>query len=213
MLLARYPDAIRTKDKCDERTPLHKAVRHGEVSVEGVELLIDACPENLTDVEHYGLTPLSMAITNRASNDMIHLLLNRGPQAARMKDVEGAYPLHHISMYRRYRRYLHIQSQIYSLYPEAIHKLDKCGHTPLHCACITPKPNVKEMRFLAERSVGSVILGLRDKTPYDLALSSSLEETEKQVVLDYMAMATKDTVCATRCYLAYARYHHNSSTC
>jgi ankyrin repeat protein len=157
-----------------------------------VELLIDACcPENLTEVEHDGLTPLVVALINEAPDDIIHLLLNRGPQAARMKDFHSSYPLHHM-----YRRDLRIQSQIYSLYPEAIHKLDKFGRTPLHCACISPDPTVEEMRFLVERSIGCIILDTDDDTPYDIALSCSLEETEKQVVLDYMAMATKDTVCA-----------------
>jgi hypothetical protein len=87
-----------------------------------VELLIDACcPENLTEVEHDGLTPLVVALINEAAepDNIIHLLLNRGPQAVKMKDVHRAYPLH-LHRISLYRRDLRIQSEIYRLYPEAI---------------------------------------------------------------------------------------------
>jgi ankyrin repeat protein len=191
LLATRYPDSICFKNKTDhyEDTPLQAAIRFGKVSTEGIGLLIRACPENLSKTNNEGETPLNLALSVQAPRENIQLLLDRGPEAAGIKNNDGDYPLHQLGGGRPT-----LLRQIYNLYPEAIHKVNENGFTPLHCA--SSARTVKDMEFLVERSVGSIVLNADDRTPYDLALSSNREEAETQLVLDYMDNATKNAACA-----------------
>jgi ankyrin repeat protein len=94
MLLTRYPDAVRFKDTLNGEIPLHIACEYGGASTEGVETLINSYPKSLVEATGQGETPLNLACTGGASSDIIQLLLNRGPQAVKMKDNERNLPLH-----------------------------------------------------------------------------------------------------------------------
>jgi ankyrin repeat protein len=186
MLLTRYPDAIRFKQDDEERdTALHVAVGFGKVSVEIVELLIDACPKNLMEKNVRGETPLfCVAVNRRAPSDIIKLLLNRCPQAVRMKDSHGDYLLHIITI-------PDLVSHVYNLYPKAIRQLNDVGDTPLHLACCDGGTYLHLRFFVEHFSAACLTLNNDDQSPYDMALQDD-EELGDELVVSYMATATKD---------------------
>jgi hypothetical protein len=136
-----------------------------------------------------GQTPLIVAFCHFAASDIIKLLLNRGPQAVKMKDHYGNYPLHAINRYNN-NHDVDLVSQVYNLYPKAIRQMDNEGETPLHFACY----DGNHVRFLGEHySAACLTLNIYDQSPYDVALSFNDQEPGDGPLDTYMAYMTTAT--------------------
>jgi hypothetical protein len=181
-------------DRCDPRnlcmkdkvSLLHTAVKCNDVSVEAIELLIDACPQNLTKVNQDNETPLHIACNNNAASDLLHLLMSRGPQAARMKDCLGNYPLHLISGYKDPDLVPHM----FHLYPPAICQSNYRGRTPLHMACEWHNSKVGEIHFLVHHFQIACLFSDSDNSrPYDLVIRRFQVDYALE---EFLANVTKD---------------------
>jgi ankyrin repeat protein len=208
LLLRRFPETASFKDHFQD-TPLHEACHYRNVSVKTIELLIDACPDNLTHYNQDHDTPLGMACYNgdrELSIEMLKLLINRGRQALEMKDIDGNYPLHDFCTEGGGQSLFPLALEGY---PEATRKSNNDGQTPLHYACFNVYFTLKELCCLVDRfPVACLFSSIFHCIPYDWVVSSRREALEKKAVLDYIWNATTDAVCAMiECVL-----HPNSSS-
>jgi hypothetical protein len=83
LLINRFPECLRIKT-FGEATPLRLA-SHGNVSANVLELLIDACPQQLIEPDDRQNTPLPAACTMGSSEEIILLLLGCCKYALKMK--------------------------------------------------------------------------------------------------------------------------------
>jgi ankyrin repeat protein len=192
LVIDRFSDALQSKESIYGDTPLHTACRFGEVSTEVVELLIESCPEMLTETNQDGETPLFLACDNTETlTEIVELLLGRGPGAISMKNNEGIYPLHRIAENPN----LNLLMQMHHGYPDGIRQLTNHTHTPLHgcCCALNPLP-VQNLGYLFELWPLACLIADNDgDTPYDCLL---VERSRDIIAHEYMENVTKDVACA-----------------
>jgi hypothetical protein len=100
----------------------------GKISGEALELLIDACPENLTNVNDEKQRPIHVAcMSGEKSNEVLEFLTKRRAQALKMNDDRGDYPLHDLVRFRHDPCFL---PQTMESYPKATRKLNNHDGTP-----------------------------------------------------------------------------------
>ena len=92
-LLVAQPETAMDLDR-NGRIPLHWAC-HVDACVDCVDILLHFFPAGAGVAERkYGLTPLHVAVQQKAKNALISTLLLCYPNAARLKDNQGSLPIH-----------------------------------------------------------------------------------------------------------------------
>ncbi len=109
---------------------LHSLLRNNP-NVDDVQALIDKYPYALQEKDDFGWLPLHVAIIFSASYEVLELLINEYPDAARVGDDEiGSLPLH----YAAERASVAVVQLLISVYPDAV-ETDNCeGNLPVHYA-------------------------------------------------------------------------------
>lgn len=86
----QYPSGLASRTK-DGQTPLHIAVSTANLfSVALIEMLVDLYPDALMSQDNYGQFPLHRAASKpKIDPGIVHLLLERAPDIAPLKDKNG----------------------------------------------------------------------------------------------------------------------------
>lgn len=116
-------------------TPLHFLGKDSAIGVAAA--LLRACPAAATvkGGADQGL-PLHSAVERNAPRDVIALLLEANPSAARTADRDGALPLHVLGK----NSSAEVARLLFDAHPDAIRCADKNGDLPLHLAVFNGAP-------------------------------------------------------------------------
>jgi ankyrin repeat protein len=146
-LLEYFPNAAKNTDGCvfngEENvggcTPLHIICRdNSHVTLNIVELLIDAYPDSLRHEDNKGFTPLHKLCRNEDLDDkevglkILKLLLEKGPESARHATITaGVLPIHIAAAYQT-PKFCRI---LIEAYPTSERLAMSVGVLPFHVAC------------------------------------------------------------------------------
>jgi ankyrin repeat protein len=115
--------------------PIHIALQSSATD-EVVKLLVLQHPATLVNGDNANRVPLSIALRRGSPSSILNLLLSSNPQAASIPDARNFYPLHHACARRigRDRIELPLLRRLAEAYPDAVHKRNFDGNTPLDLA-------------------------------------------------------------------------------
>jgi ankyrin repeat protein len=131
-LLECNPDALISTGE----TPLHIACRIENVTLEIVQLLVDAFPESLCHEENKGYIPLHLLCLNKNLDeevrwDILKLLMGRCLEPVRHAATESNLPIH-IAAANQSPEFCRLLIEAYS---ESERKTNDNGQLPFHYAC------------------------------------------------------------------------------
>ncbi len=135
-LLEYFPGAAGATIDRKGWTPLHLALTNKSVTLNIIQLLIDAAPDSLRSVSNSGHMPLhilcgSKEMNKSASVEILKLLIEKYPEAVRFADNEGALPIH-IAAGSKTPKFCQV---LIEAYPESERITTAEGELPLHNAC------------------------------------------------------------------------------
>jgi hypothetical protein len=147
-------------------TAMHYAVEYGHDSV--IELLVQFDSQALNKPDHYGRTPLHLAMARpRTSTRMVQKLISYGSDV-NMCDQEGKTPLHLAALYSNIE-----MVQILISYGADIDARDNEGKTPLYMATICHEPNKIVEQLLISGSCAASRYDINKRTPLIAAVQLS----------------------------------------
>lgn len=118
-------ESARARDPVYRTPPLCWALRHG-ASKDVVSALIDAHPDSVKEhTAHFGWLPLHYV--ERASAEVVQLLLQKHPEAAKVKDSKGKLPLHWAMEHTVSTAVI---KHLVEAYPDGVLQEDNHGRTP-----------------------------------------------------------------------------------
>jgi ankyrin repeat protein len=145
LFVAHFPESIREKAGNDGATPLHRAVTSPWRGAAATQFLVQTCPGSARETDAEGRTPLHVAVRwipgpDHPNDDSrqpivdrmrrVDLLLEAGPDAARVRAMDGSLPLHCAAATPN----RHVVRRLVRAYPESVFAVTNDGRTPLHCA-------------------------------------------------------------------------------
>jgi ankyrin repeat protein len=119
---------------------LHESLLHQNVTLNIIQLLINAAPDSVRQVEYYvGWMPLHYLCHNPNVDDMtalaiLQLLIEKCPEAVRHTDCNGNLPIHSSVMVPRSLEFYRVLIEAYPGSERMISSSN--GAMPLHCACL-----------------------------------------------------------------------------
>jgi ankyrin repeat protein len=120
--------AAKYKDRDLNNTPLHEIVRKAHPPIDVVEKLIKYAPEALkTKTYPDGWFPLNLACCNKASLEVIEMLLKAFPKSAALRSRFGWLPLHEAC---HKQASLDVLNLLIEAYPQSIHERDYMNNIP-----------------------------------------------------------------------------------
>jgi ankyrin repeat protein len=135
-LLEYFPDAASATDNDSGCTPLHYACSNKNITLNIIQLLIDAAPTTVRHVNNKGRMPLHILCGNKKLDEIIakeilKLLIEKCPEAVRHANNEGTLPIHRACRSRspEFCRVL------IEAYPGSERMANSIGLLPLHFAC------------------------------------------------------------------------------
>jgi len=133
-LLEYFPDA--TSYSRQGMTPLHMICHNKNATGGMVQLLIDAYPESINVPNNAGVTPLHFLcskkiIEDSAAVDIVGLILERCPEAARHAGEEDLLPIHYAITTSKSFGFCRMLTEAYP----GSERIAAHGHLPLHIAC------------------------------------------------------------------------------
>jgi ankyrin repeat protein len=135
-LLEYFPAAISATDD-EGRTPLHSACWNKNITLNIVQLLIDAAPNSVRTVEATdGLIPLHYFCWNNDEDEItameiLKLLLEKCPESVGHASRNGRLPIH-LAAWKRSPDFCRV---LIEKYPGSERIADDSGMMPLHKAC------------------------------------------------------------------------------
>jgi ankyrin repeat protein len=176
-------------------TPLRRACRYGNSTVEVFRHMIEENPEALTEQDRNGTTPLHRALSHhRNSPEILHCLLDRcPPEVLGMRTSEGYTPLHLACFWGVS---VEIIRRIVRMYPKALRMFDTYGWSPLYLACFSSRPSLEVIRYLVNQLPAlCLLLDINNKSPYDQAAEHQRLAPPPEI-LSFLAEATKEAAIA-----------------
>jgi len=161
LLLNLNPDSISQRDDSGW-LPLHRACIYMEPSLTMIELLISHYPEAVrapvNAIECGNELALHLALTSGASADIIFILLDHYPDAAKLVtewtgEIALHYPYHDESTDTAT---LQVYKRLIKLYPEGVYHTTDNGSLPLHNLCQCPFIPLNVVKFLIDQYPDSV---------------------------------------------------------
>ena len=135
-------------------TDVPHCIMHARQYQGSKEVVIETLPGLYPEAVYYerdidGCTPLYLACDNKASTEIIQLLLDRGPQAVSGKGKSGNTPRHCACL----RGLLSLEVLVELLvqgHPDTIQEMNDCGLTPFHLLAQFYPSNTDEVLFLIQ---------------------------------------------------------------
>ncbi len=133
----------------DRQVPLHCACDNKNVTLDIIKLLIDSAPDTVRSVTKYSWTPLNNLCDNEevdeiAGIQILKLLIEKYPQAARHVDDVGDLPIHLACVSRS----LEFCQVLIDAAPDSVHSVNYQGYTPLHYFCDNREDDDEALRIL-----------------------------------------------------------------
>eukprot|EP00984_Skeletonema_dohrnii_P011727 scaffold4702_cov111-Skeletonema_dohrnii-CCMP3373.AAC.4 len=135
-LLEYFPAAASTNE--DRGSPLYFACGNPNVTLNIVQLLIDAAPDSVRKENEDGWMPLHCLCRNNDVDktiaiEMLKLLIEKCPEAIRHAENDGFLPIHIAACFSD----PHFCRVLIEAHPGSERIRDVEGALPLHCACLT----------------------------------------------------------------------------
>eukprot|EP00984_Skeletonema_dohrnii_P030069 scaffold21178_cov98-Skeletonema_dohrnii-CCMP3373.AAC.9 len=136
-LLEYFPVAISATSYFGGQTPLHYACYNPHMTLNIIQLLVDAAPNSVSHADNNGETPLHR-LSNYVLDDtkaikILKLLIEKCPEAVRHANNGGVLPIHIAGGWGR--RSTEFCSVLIEAYPGSQRMTDANGLLPLHYAC------------------------------------------------------------------------------
>mmetsp|Transcript_10615 Transcript_10615/g.17306 ORF Transcript_10615/g.17306 Transcript_10615/m.17306 type:complete len:282 (+) Transcript_10615:131-976(+) len=129
---------------------LLEAVKKRDWSAARTIVYEDAAYAHIKD--HQGFLPLHLTVKFGGPPELTIKLLTANPDAVRLRDPDGNYPLHLSAYHHKGRLWINISevaTTLYAAFPDAIKELDAAGNLPLHIAIRYRAPD-ELIRFLVQ---------------------------------------------------------------
>eukprot|EP00984_Skeletonema_dohrnii_P011170 scaffold4432_cov108-Skeletonema_dohrnii-CCMP3373.AAC.3 len=136
LLIEKHPEAIHhaTNLGC---LPIHLASQNKNVTVNIIQLLMDAAPDSVSSLDEDGDMPLhdlcrNEGLDERAAMDILKLLIKKHPEAIRHADNDGDLPIQFAAYGGRSPEFCRV---LIEAYPGSERIANRFGWLPFHGAC------------------------------------------------------------------------------